>query len=92
MSKQELVRLSYHVFMLSGFSREADSRSVTLEIISILWNPRVHYRVHKNPPLVSVLSQINPVPKLHLIFQIHINIILLSMPRSPKWSLFLKSV
>jgi hypothetical protein len=38
---------------------EADSRSVGQKIPRIFRNRKVCYQVHKSPPLVSVLSQMN---------------------------------
>jgi hypothetical protein len=55
---------------------EVASCETTAELPSILWNPKGHNRVHRSPPLVHILSQINPIhPIPFYLSKIHFNIV-----------------
>jgi hypothetical protein len=69
-------------------SCEANRVSANQEIYLISWNPKVYYRIYNFPPHVPILNQLVLVhnPTSHFL-KIHLIIIYLSTPGSPKWFL-----
>ena len=81
-----MILLLFTYSMVQSPSWEAKWFAASQEIPRISRNPKVHYRIYKRPPPVSILGQPNPVhiPTSHLL-EIHPNIIHPSTPRSPQW-------
>jgi hypothetical protein len=74
--------------MEQSSSWQANSHSPRQEIPHLLWKPNVSYRVHKGPPLLPILSQMNPFHTFTSNYpKIHSNIILLCTPWSSDLSL-----
>jgi hypothetical protein len=71
-------------FMLLQSNSMKDSRPDNQEIPRFLRNPKVYWRVQKNPPLTATISKPNSVNPITFV-KIHINTILVPTPRSSKW-------
>jgi len=64
-------------FMEQNPSGEVNSHSHSQEILRLVWNPKVHCRVHKSPPPVCILSQMHPIHTFSpCLFKVRSNIII----------------
>ena len=53
-------------YLEESYSWEANSFSASQEIPRNLWDPMFHYSIHKCPPPVPILSQLDPVHTPHI--------------------------
>ena len=69
-------------------SSKADSFSLSQKTHKILWKPQVHHQGHISPPLVRILSQINPVHPFHPVSSRYGLISSFHLPLGPPSGLF----
>jgi hypothetical protein len=69
---------------------EANGHSASQEIPHPTWNPMVHYSVHNSPPLVPILSHMNPIHTFPPYFPNTHSTIFPSTSRYSKWCLPLR--
>jgi hypothetical protein len=92
LSVDQNLKILTHSQMEMSPSWEAANCAATQDLPSILWNPNVHYHVHKSPPLVRILREIDPVHTIPSYFsKIHLTIVphlLLGLPSGLFLSVF----
>jgi hypothetical protein len=72
----------------SLFAWKTGSHSACQKISCFFMDPKVHYRVHKSPPLDPILSQLNPISLIDpYLLKVQLNVILPPTPTSSQWSL-----
>jgi hypothetical protein len=63
-------------------SEEVNTRLAGQDGLLLMWNPKVHYRVHKSSPSVTIMCHMNPGDSFVLnIFMAHFDIIFPSTRR-----------
>jgi hypothetical protein len=86
-----LYKLTRQDFLEQTPSWEVNRSSSNQEIPCILQNPNVHYRTHKRPPPVRILSHSHLVNDPILFLKFYYIILLSSTSKFSKWSPSLRS-
>jgi hypothetical protein len=56
--------------MEQSYSSEANSRLASQEIPRLSWNPKVHYRVRRSPPLAHMLNHCGKILFMNIYLKI----------------------
>jgi len=87
-TSQPFITVTKRLLETESFFRICKFKLSESKTYHLLWNPNIHDRVHKSPPMVPILSEMHPVHTLPDSFpKIHSNIIFLTTHTSSEWSL-----